>query len=309
MWEGRGVYMCKQWENMIKTVLYLIRDDYVFHKSTIKLQSVFFCELNEEEYKQVDYYFKAVRQDFGKILTIMNCIDDTFTMYKEDRFSRPYHELIGGVAQEEMACHIEYLFIKARVILEYMEEILAICIPRVLPEDKRKEYNIMLEKRGKKIPADRFDYLLKYISANNKEHNQLLNTSWFQQFRRNRNFLVHRGASCVVFGNKTEILFRVMKIDEMERDDKIDIDEYFLNERELIRYNRFWGIIISQLILFCEIIFEFLLSKAAIMEPQKEVLENSNYSKRMFSTEEVLDKQAVLEKMLNSLLQEERTLQ
>lgn len=308
MREGRGVYMCKQWANMIKMVLYLIRDDYVFYKSTIKLQSVFFCELNEEEYKQVDHYFKAVRQDFGKILTIMNCIDDTFTMYKEDRFSRPYHELIDVVAQEEMACHIEYLFIKSRVILEYIEEILAICIPRVLPEDKRNEYN-MLGKRGKKPQVDQFDYLLEYISDNHKEHNELLNTSWFQQFRRNRNFLVHRGASCVVFGNKTEILFSVMKIDEMERDNKIDIDEYFLNEKECIRYNRFWGIIISQLILFCEIIFEFLLSKAAVMEHQKGVLENSNYSKRMFNTEEVADKQTVLEKMLNSLLQEERTLQ
>lgn len=289
---------------MIETVLNLVKNDYVFHKSTGELESSFFCGLNEEEYKRTDYLFKATRQDFSKILTIMNCIEDTYTMYREDRFSRSYFE-IGIPALEEIACHIEYLFTKFRVILEYMEEILSICIPPILPEDKQREYDQMQKKKGPKAKANRFDYLLEYISINDNEHKKILNTKWFQDFRKNRNFLVHKGASCLVYGDKTEILFSVMKIDEMERENEIDIDEYFLTDNRLIRYQRFWGIMISELILFCEAIFEFLLSKASIAEEQKHFLNISNYSKRTFRTEEVSDKQTVLEQILNLLLQEE----
>ncbi len=289
---------------MIETVLNLVKNDYVFHKSTGELGSSFFCGLNEEEYKRTDYLFKATRQDFSKMLTIMNCIEDTYTMYRDDRFSRPYFEM-GNPALEEIACHIEYLFTKFRVILEYMEEILSICIPPILPEDKQKEYDEMLKKKGPKAKANRFDYLLEYISTNDNEQKKILNTKWFQDFRENRNFLVHRGASCLVFGDKTEILFSVMKIDEMEREDEINIDEYFLTDNMLIRYQRFWGIMISELILFCEAIFGFLLSKASIAEEQKYFLNISNYSKRMFRTEENSDKQTVLETMLNSILQED----
>ncbi len=289
---------------MIETVLKLIKNDYVFHKSTGELGRSFFCGLNEEEYKRTDYLFKATRQDFSKMLTIMNCIEDTYTMYREDRFSRPYFQM-GNPALEEIACHIEYLFTKFRVILEYMEEILSICIPPILPEDKQKEYDEMLKKKGSKAKANRFDYLLKYISTNDNEHKKILNTKWFQDFRKNRNFLVHRGASCLVYGDKTEILFSVMQIDEMEREDEINIDEYFLTDNMLIRYQRFWGIMISELILFCEAIFEFLLSKASITEEQKYLLNISDYSKRMFRTEENSDKQTVLETMLNAILQED----
>ena len=138
-----------------------------------------------------------------------------------------------------------------------------------------------------------------------EEKQKILNTKWFQDFRENRNFLIHRGAGCLVYGDKTEILFSVMKIDEMEREDEINLDEYFLTDNMLIRYQRFWGIMISELILFCEAIFEFLLSKASIAEELKYFLNISYYSKRMFRTEENSDKQTVLETMLNSILQED----
>ena len=289
---------------MVETVLNLVKNDYVFHKSTGELGSSFFCGLDEEKYKRTDYLFKATRQDFSKILTVMNCIEDTYTMYRENRFSRPYFE-IGNPALEEIACHIEYLFTKFRVIIEYMEEILSICIPPILPEDKKKEYDEMLKKKGPKAKVNRFDYLLEYISTNDDEHKKILNTKWFQDFRENRNFLVHKGASCLVYGDKTEILFSVMKIDEMEREDEINIDTYFLTDNMLIRYRRFWGIMISELILFCEAIFEFLLSKASIVEEQKYFLDISNYSKRMIRTEDNSDKQTVLETMLNSILRED----
>lgn len=289
---------------MIEKVLDLIKEDYVFHKSTGMLGAATFCNLDNESYKRIDDLFKATRQDFSKILTIMNCIEDTHTMYREDRFIRSYYKM-GEPALEEIACHIEYLFTKFRVILEYMEEILDICIPPILSDNEKKAYEEMRRKKGSKAKAERFDYLLNYISLKDEEKQKILNTKWFQDFRENRNFLIHRGAGCLVYGDKTEILFSVMKIDEMEREDEINLDEYFLTDNMLIRYQRFWGIMISELILFCEAIFEFLLSKASIAEEQKYFLNISNYSKRMFRTEENSDKQTILETMLNSILQED----
>lgn len=289
---------------MIEKVLYLIKEDYVFHKSTGMLGAATFCDLDNDSYERIDDLFKATRQDFSKILTIMNCIEDTYTMYRENRFTRSYFE-IGNPALEEIACHIEYLFTKFRVILEYMEEILDICIPPILSDNEKKEYEKMRKKKGPKAKAERFDYLLNYISLNDEEKQKILNTKWFQDFRENRNFLVHRGAGCLVYDDKTEILFSVMRIDEMEREEEIKLDEYFLTDNMLIRYQRFWGIMISELILFCEAIFEFLLSKASITEDMKYVLNITNYSKRMFRTEENSDKQTVLETMLNSILQED----
>lgn len=289
---------------MIEKVLDLIKEDYVFRKSTGMLGAATFCNLDNESYKRIDDLFKATRQDFSKILTIMNCIEDTYTMYREDRFIRSYYKM-GEPALEEIACHIEYLFTKFRVILEYMEEILDICIPPILSDNEKKAYEEMRRKKGSKAKAERFAYLLNYISLKDEEKQKILNTKWFQDFRENRNFLIHRGAGCLVYGDKTEILFSVMKIDEMEREDEINLDEYFLTDNMLIRYQRFWGIMISELILFCEAIFEFLLSKASIAEEQKYFLNISNYSKRMFRTEENSDKQTVLETMLNSILQED----
>lgn len=291
-------------KNMIEKVLYLIKEDYVFHKSTGMLEIATFCDLDNETYKRIDDLLKATRQDFSKILTIMNCIENTYTMYRENRFIKSYY-VMNNPALEEIACHIEYLFTKYRVILEYMEEILNICIPPIMAENEQKEYKMIKKGRGGKAKAERFDFLLNYIAMNDEEKQKILNTNWFQDFRENRNFLIHRGAGCLVYGNQTEILFSVMRVDEMERDEEIKLDEYFLTDNMLIRYHRFWGIMLSELILFCESIFEFLLSKASISEDKKNFLDITNYSKRMFKTEENLDKQTVLENVLNLILMEE----
>ena len=180
---------------MVKKVLNMIKEDYVFQKSTFELQNAFFCDLDSDSYKRVDDLFKATRQDFSKILTIMNCIESTYSMYKEDSFKSTYYE-IGEPALEEIACHIEYMFTKYRVILEYMEEILEICIPPILPDYKQKEYNEISLRKGSKAKAERFDYLLQYICMSDNENKWILNTKWFQDFRRDRNSLIHRGASC-----------------------------------------------------------------------------------------------------------------
>lgn len=297
--------MDKYKKEMLVKVLNLIKEDYVFYESTSKLQNAFFCNLNDEEYKRVDYLLKATRQDFNKILTIMNCIENTYSMYRDNTFKREYL-IVGDIPLEEMACHIEYLFTKFRVILEYMEEILEICIPPILPDDKKKDYNEMVKKKGIKAKVARFDYLLGYISKDDDEDKKILNTNWFQDFRENRNFLVHRGASCIVYGDKNELLFNVMKIDEMEREDILCIDKYFLKDNQLIKYHRFWGIMLSELIVFCEAIFGFLLNKAFIPKEQQYFLSICNCSKRIFVCDEISDKQSILEKILILLLKEEQ---
>ena len=63
---------------IIKQAFSIIKNDYAFQKSTMYLQSSFFDGVADENYAKIDYKLKAIRQDFTKILGIMNCIDRTY---------------------------------------------------------------------------------------------------------------------------------------------------------------------------------------------------------------------------------------
>lgn len=290
-------------KNMIEKVLYLIREDYVFHKSTGMLNAATFCNLDGKSYERVDDLFKTIRQDLKKILTIMNCIEDTYSMYKKDCFVWSYYEL-EHPALEYVGCHIDYLFAEYREILECMVELIEICIPPIMTDNERKVYEIMKTKKGGKAQEAQFAYLLCCVAMDDEEKRTILNPKWFQDYVMvDRYFLICKGTGCLVYNNKTEILFRIMRVNRMENEERINLDGYFLTDNGLIRYHRFWGIMLSKLILFCESIFEFLLGKAHLSEESKYSL-RTNYSKRMSKTEETPDKQTVLEDMLNLILME-----
>lgn len=202
-------------------------------------------------------------------------------------------------ATEELGCFIEYLFAKSRVILEYVQQILEICIPPRLNEEELSQY-AQLKKYYTK-----YDFLLKYIAKNIDAKNNLINMKWFQQLRVERDLIIHDGATCLVFGDKENLLFKVMTTDAMDKDEDISGDDFCTTDNGLISYSRYWSLHISKLIVFVETIFEFLLEDSEITE-ESEYIYKQLFSKgknRMIDSKGKVfaEKQDVLENLLSNV--------
>ncbi|EGG89917.1 hypothetical protein HMPREF0491_02945 [Lachnospiraceae oral taxon 107 str. F0167] len=285
---------------IVSQALSILKNEYAFHKSTICLGNAFFTGVSEKEYISMDNKLKAIRQDFAKILIIMNSIDRTYLAYKSDKYISSFFSIIDSQATSELGCFIEYLFAKYRVILEYIQQILNICIPPSFNEIQKEEYS-KLQKSHKK-----YKYLLKYISENIDKTNSLLNTDWFQNIRIDRDFIIHDGATCFVFSDKENLLFKVMTTDALDKEEKSE--PFFENSEGLKYYVRYWGMHISKLIVFAETVFEFLI-KIGHINNENMFLIHSFYSKEKVKIEdsdgtELNDVQDVLIKMLETLMGE-----
>lgn len=245
--------MCHKYNvDIIEQAYTLLESTEGFLQNTFYLQVAFFENVSDNEYKLFDYKLKAIRQDFAKILVTMNSIKRTYSQYCDNKYESTYVSIAEEQATSELGCLIEYMFIKYRVILEYIQQILEICIcPRLSDKQKRKYHK-------KDATYLKYEFLLNYIAQKEQDNKNLLNTGWFQRLRIDRNLIVHNGATCVVFGDKESLLFKLMTTDAMDNEDDIIYDDFYTNENGLIYYTRYWALQMAKLIIFSSMVFRYL---------------------------------------------------
>lgn len=270
-----GITKKKENIAIIRKTYKIIKERYAIHGNSIHLVNFENIGISDEECEKINYKLQTIRQDFTKILIMMNRIEKVYSEYQNGTYNANYTSLIGNEAEEELGCIIEYLFSKYRVIIEYIFQILEILIPIKFNEKESSEY-LKLKKWHKK-----HRFLIKYLENKIGNKDNLINTEWFQQLRIDRDFIIHDGATCLVFGDKDELLFKVMTIDTLDKEEKSQ-DDFFSTNNNLIKYTYFWGLQISKLIIFCETIFDFLSDNFGV--------ENEN----MYFFEKILKKQGLI---------------
>ncbi len=265
---------------IIKQAYKIFCEEDFIYKYSAEIEFSDFEGIGEKDYNRVNKLLKAVRQDFTKIMVTMNAIDREYKQYQKDQYPVTYYGVITNQACEELACQIEYLFAKYRVILEYLESIMKILILPTIKGDDYRGYSEAGSGKPKREKQEaKFEWLIKYIGNHYKEC-PVMNTEWFENLRKTRNAIIHKGATCLVFGDKERLLFNIYMLDGIETDEEqIEWDDYYKVENDLIRYDRYWGLYYSKLIVFCNAVLKFINGLGKLSDGKKWMIDNFGMSK------------------------------
>ena len=234
---------------------------------------------NGEAYIKINNELKLVRQDFTKLMVTMNAIDRNYKLYLEDKYPVAYFGAIGDCILQELGCQIEYLFAKYRSILDYLKSILkTVLLPTLKGKDKTEYDNCG---KGKNDRQDyKFEWMTKYIAENFSDECPVMNTEWFQNLKKTRNAIIHKGASCVVFSDKEKFTFSVYTPEDVQNnEEQIAWEYYYKIENDLVRYDRYWGLHFAKLIVFCNAVLEFVDSLGKLSDENDWMIKNFKLDK------------------------------
>lgn len=248
------------YKDIIKYAYKLTEEYYAFHYGTLYLKGAIVANIDindQDTYKQLDSWLKGIRQDYTKILVAMNSIEKTQKQRIEKSFEHTYQALGDLQETNELSCWIDYIFTRYRSILDYIYQVVLLCVPPQLDGQEKIEYD-KLSKSHKKIK-----FLLNFITSKiNSPHSTLLDIKVFKQIVDDRDYLVHDCASLLVFSDCREpdmpLTFKVWTKDSLEEDETEITDSFYCLENNLIDYKRYWGLHLSILIVFFDTIFTYL---------------------------------------------------
>lgn len=303
----RGLIMevnMKNHTEIIKKAYSIVKSENIFVSCTINTQMSFFNGLSEDDYTKLDYKLKAIRQDFAKILVIMNSINKTYSAYQQGKYDQTYFSVTNNQATNELGVFIEYLFIKYRVILEYVQEILEIILTRQFSEDEQKAHGNIIDKvkNDKRQEYKVFVNYLNFLKKHFPEQTNYLfdnNISLFKEIIDKRNMIVHNGSTCLVYGDKQGLKFGVLPLNECGSDEPA----------ECKKYENYWSVQISHLIVFIYTLFGALNETGEMKDEAKRQLEYLSIHRRnklVAGNVELADKQDVIENMLKSVIEVEK---
>ena len=279
---NREIQIIEEAYNILKENMFL-KTVYINNSFFSKKEEV---EGNEEFCKCIDYNLKAICQDFRKILTIMSLINERYEEFIREEYKLSF--------QNDIGCLIEYLFIKYRVILEYIYKILKEILFLDFTQKEEKKFN------KQKSNYEKFQYLLNYIIKKNKD-NSNLDIKIFKEIIDDRNSLVHNGATCVVYYDYREqdnkyLKFKINSLDELDKEIEIKKETFYQTEKGVIIYDFYWGLYISKLIVFLENIYRFILDKGILDNDKKEKIDE------LLKNKKVSPGEYILEDLLNDII-------
>ena len=264
------------YQDIIKYAHKLTEEYYAFHYGTLYLKGAVVANIDindQDTYKQLDSWLKGIRQDYTKILVAMNAIEKTQKQRIEESFEHTYQALGDLQETNELSFWIDYIFTRYRSILDYIYQVVLLCVPPQLGEQERIEYD-KLSKSHKRIK-----FLLNYIASKiDSPHSDLLDIKVFKQIVDDRDYLVHDCASCLVFSDCREpdmpLTFKVWTKDSLEEDETEITDQFYCLENNLIDYRKYWGLQLSILIVFFDTIFTYLKDLCTINPVNLLIIDN-----------------------------------
>ncbi|MCE3199631.1 hypothetical protein [Paenibacillus sonchi] len=202
-----------------------------------------------EKKEKLHNLLKAIRQDMCKIHQTVNRMQ--FLHLQDQEKDRALDELYSDSMGSSrvtsfLGTDIEYFFIKYRSIIDYSLDVLI----EFFPELNSKKHNL----------ENKMNYLHDVFKKDEQINKMILSSKWFDQLRKIRNYIVHKGASCLVFPNRDckEILFQIY---DTELAELLEDGEFYRYNNNVYYFNRVYVIYMAYLFFYLDTLFKAIIAK------------------------------------------------